>query len=154
MRFCSGSRFCSVGTDVSAGHNLQVNARAPVAQVYDDKSILENFHTVTLIHMLRKFRFDEFLGGDFGCLGDAATPFRRVLESSILATDMSRHFAFVTDLTEMKKRIDAGMSRSEEELEADRLLLCAGLIKCADISNPVSSRGAAYDGGRRGARRL
>jgi hypothetical protein len=115
-----------------------VNARAPVAQVYDDKSILENFHTVTLIHMLRKFHFDEFLGGDFGCLGDAATPFRRVLESSILATDMSRHFAFVTDLAEMKKRMDAGLSRNAEELEADRLLLCAGLIKCADISNPVS----------------
>lgn len=114
-----------------------VNARAPVAQVYDDKSILENFHTVTLIHMLRKFHFDEFLGGDFGCLGDAATPFRRVLESSILATDMSRHFAFVTDLTEMKKRMDAGLSRNAEELEADRLLLCAGLIKCADISNPT-----------------
>ncbi|GAA5879403.1 hypothetical protein JCM3774_005230 [Rhodotorula dairenensis] len=114
-----------------------VNARAPVAQVYDDKSILENFHTVTLIHMLRKFRFDEFLGGDFGCLGDAATPFRRVLESSILATDMSRHFAFVTDLNEMKKRMDAGISRTEEEREADRLLLCAGLIKCADISNPT-----------------
>jgi hypothetical protein len=105
-----------------------VNARAPVAQVYDDKSILENFHTVTLIHMLRKFHFDEFLGGDFGCLGDAATPFRRVLESSI----------FVTDLAEMKKRMDAGLSRNAEELEADRLLLCAGLIKCADISNPVS----------------
>ncbi|GAA5989589.1 hypothetical protein JCM10908_000545 [Rhodotorula pacifica] len=114
-----------------------VNARAPVAQVYDDKSILENFHTVTLIHMLRKFHFDEFLGGDFGCLGAAATPFRRVLESSILATDMSRHFAFVTDLTEMKKRNDAGLTRTEDELEADRLLLCAGLIKCADISNPT-----------------
>lgn len=114
-----------------------VNARAPVAQVYDDKSILENFHTVTLIHMLRKHHFDDLLGGDFGCLGASATPFRRVLESSILATDMSRHFAFVTDLNELRKRTEAGLPRSEEQLEADRLLLCAGLIKCADISNPT-----------------
>lgn len=87
--------------------------------------------------MLRKYHFDDLLGGDFGCLGAAATPFRRVLESSILATDMSRHFAFVTDLTEMRKRTEAGMTRSGEESESDRLLLCAGLIKCADISNPV-----------------
>ncbi|BGP55449.1 3',5'-cyclic-nucleotide phosphodiesterase [Rhodotorula sphaerocarpa] len=114
-----------------------VNARAPVAQVYDDKSILENFHTVTLIHMLRKHHFDDLLGGDFGCLGASATPFRRVLESSILATDMSRHFAFVTDLNELRKRTEAVLPRSEEQLEADRLLLCAGLIKCADISNPT-----------------
>ncbi|GAA5998996.1 3',5'-cyclic-nucleotide phosphodiesterase PDE2 [Rhodotorula paludigena] len=112
-----------------------VNARAPVAQIYDDKSILENFHTVTLIHMLRKHEFDYLLGGDFGRLGDQATPFRKIVEASILATDMSRHFAFVTEITEMGKRF--GQKRPSNDVEADRLLLCSGLIKCADISNPT-----------------
>jgi len=116
----------------------QVNARAPVAQVYDDKSILENFHTVTLTHMLRRHGFDYLLGGDFGHLGDQATPFRKIVEASILATDMSRHFAFVTEITDMGKRAQRKEAPSAgRDLEADRLLLCSGLIKCADISNPV-----------------
>ncbi|GAA6016521.1 hypothetical protein JCM11491_002349 [Sporobolomyces phaffii] len=113
-----------------------VNARAPIAQVYTDKSILENFHNVTLIHMLRKHHFDYLLGGDFGHSGGSATSFRKIVEASILATDMSRHFEFVRELSEMGKSFaekDAGQPR---DIEADRLLLCAGLIKSADISNP------------------
>lgn len=85
--------------------------------------------------MLRKHNFDFLLGGDFGHLGDHATSFRKVLESSILATDMSQHFSFVTRLHEMGKRF--GERRVSTDVEADRLLLCAGLMKCADISNPV-----------------
>lgn len=109
-----------------------------MAQVYEDKSVLENFHTVTLIHMLRRHHFDYLLGGDFGHLGDQATSFRKVLEASILATDMSRHFAFVTQLTELGRRFGERKGLPSTTIEADRLLLCSGLMKCADISNPVS----------------
>lgn len=112
-----------------------------MAQVYEDKSVLENFHTVTLIHMLRRHHFDYLLGGDFGHLGDQATSFRKVLEASILATDMSRHFAFVTQLTELGRRFGERRGLSSATIEADRLLLCSGLMKCADISNPVSPCG-------------
>ncbi|GAA5883544.1 hypothetical protein JCM16303_005478 [Sporobolomyces ruberrimus] len=113
-----------------------VNARAPIAQVYTDKSILENFHNVTLIHMLRKHHFDYLLGGDFGHLGDSATSFRKIVEASILATDMSRHFEFVRELSELGKSFAEKDGTATRDLEADRLLLCAGLIKSADISNP------------------
>ncbi|GAA5943750.1 3',5'-cyclic-nucleotide phosphodiesterase PDE2 [Sporobolomyces koalae] len=113
-----------------------VNARAPIAQVYTDKSILENFHNVTLIHMLRKHQFDYLLGGDFGRLGDQATSFRKILEASILATDMSRHFEFVRELSELGQSFAEKESGQIRDVEADRLLLCAGLIKSADISNP------------------
>ncbi|GAA5985760.1 hypothetical protein JCM5350_005272, partial [Sporobolomyces pararoseus] len=113
-----------------------VNARAPIAQVYTDKSILENFHNVTLIHMLRKHQFDYLLGGDFGHSGDAATSFRKIVEASILATDMSRHFEFVKELSELGKSFAIKDGTKDRDLEADRLLLCAGLIKSADISNP------------------
>ncbi|GAA5911213.1 3',5'-cyclic-nucleotide phosphodiesterase PDE2 [Sporobolomyces salmoneus] len=113
-----------------------VNARAPIAQVYTDKSILENFHNVTLIHMLRKHHFDYLLGGDFGHSGDSATSFRKIVEASILATDMSRHFEFVRELSELGKSFATKDGTRDRDLEADRLLLCAGLIKSADISNP------------------
>lgn len=118
--------------------DFQVNARTPVAQVYDDKSVLENFHTVTLIHMLRRHQFDYLLGGDFGHLGAHATSFRKVVEASILATDMSRHFGFVNQLNDLGRRFGERRGLSSSTIDDDRLLLCSGLIKCADISNPVS----------------
>lgn len=39
-----------------------VNAKTPVAQVYGDKSVLENFHIVTLVQMLRKHGLDHLFG--------------------------------------------------------------------------------------------
>ncbi|GAA5899274.1 hypothetical protein JCM6882_009302 [Rhodosporidiobolus microsporus] len=119
-----------------------VNANAPVAQIYDGKSILENFHTVTLVHMLRKHHFEYLLGGDFGRRGAQATDFRKIVEASILATDMSRHFAILTEINDMAKAVAAAGERkrgerTEKEIEVERMLLCSGLIKCADISNPT-----------------
>ena len=123
--------------NIIANDWFQVNARTPVAQVYEDKSVLEYFHTVTLMHMLRRHGFEDLLGG--GHL-DQATSFRKVLEASILATDMSRHFGFVNEINEMGRRFGerrASGPPSAANLEGDRLLLCSGLMKCADISNPV-----------------
>ncbi|KAK4699221.1 hypothetical protein P7C70_g7042, partial [Phenoliferia sp. Uapishka_3] len=129
----------AIGHDVGhpgLSNAYMVNARTPVAQVYD-KSVLENFHTVTLIHMLRRHNFDYLLGGDFGHLGDQATSFRKVVEASILATDMSRHFGFVNQLNDLGRRFGERRGLSSSTVEEDRLLLCSGLIKCADISNPT-----------------
>ncbi|KAL8292738.1 hypothetical protein RQP46_001350 [Phenoliferia psychrophenolica] len=130
----------AIGHDVGhpgLSNAYMVNARTPVAQVYDDKSVLENFHTVTLIHMLRRHQFDYLLGGDFGHLGDQATSFRKVVEASILATDMSRHFGFVNQLNDLGRRFGERRGGGSNNVEEDRLLLCSGLIKCADISNPT-----------------
>ena len=73
---------------------------------------------------------------DEGKAGET-TDFRQVLLASILATDMSRHFPFVGKLTEMGTRFKANDFKSSS-VQDDRLLLCSGLMKCADISNPVS----------------
>ena len=57
----------------------------------------------------------------------------------MLSTDMSLHFAWIQNLKEFGLGIseDGGDMRSEEA-EVDRVMLCQALIKCADISNPVS----------------
>lgn len=39
-----------------------VNAKTPVAQVYGDKSVLENFHTVTLVQMLKSHGLGHLFG--------------------------------------------------------------------------------------------
>lgn len=67
---------------------------------------------------------------------DEPADFRKVLSVSVLATDMSGHFAYVAKLQEAARRLD-GRIRSVEEIEEDRLLICSCLMKCADISNPV-----------------
>ncbi|SCZ98798.1 BZ3500_MvSof-1268-A1-R1_Chr3-1g05628 [Microbotryum saponariae] len=129
----------AIGHDVGhpgLSNAYMINARTPVAQIYDS-SVLENFHTVTLIHMLRRSGFGHLLGGEFGCLGENATEFRKVLEASILATDMSRHFSFVNEITDLGRRFDERRESDLGSLESDRLLLCSGLMKCADISNPT-----------------
>jgi hypothetical protein len=54
--------------------------------------------------------------------------------SSVLATDMSLHFAWMARL----KDFGASLESTEERIEQDdRIMLCQAIIKCADISNPV-----------------
>lgn len=65
-----------------------------------------------------------------------------MLAASVLATDMSNHFAFVANLQQMACRLKHRI-RGEDEIEADRLLICSGLMKCADISNPTRPHGIA-----------
>ena len=84
------------------------------------------------------------------------TDFRTILFSSILATDMAMHFGWIRELVELGERLaaekerdggglgvsDAGgssVASSEEELvKTDRVRICQAILKCADISNPVS----------------
>lgn len=68
--------------------------------------------------------------------------FRRVLYSSVLATDMSLHFAWIARLKELGESMQDESfltSRDGGEMdEEDRIMICQAIIKCADISNPVS----------------
>jgi hypothetical protein len=125
----------AIGHDVGhpgLSNAYMVNARTPAAQVYNDKSVLENFHSVTLARMLKLHGLGHLLESDNG-----NTDFRQVLLASVLATDMSRHFPFVGKLTDLGARLSNNGYRSTNVRE-DRLLLCSGFMKCADISNPVS----------------
>lgn len=56
--------------------------------------------------------------------------------AAVLATDMSRHFAIVSQLNELGSRLKASNFVSDRVAE-DRLLICSGLMKCGDISNPT-----------------
>jgi hypothetical protein len=67
-----------------------------------------------------------------------------VLYSSILATDMSLHFAWIARLKDLGTSLEDDsflQDRSGGDLdEEDRIMICQAIIKCADISNPVSAR--------------
>ena len=71
---------------------------------------------------------------DLGFLLDrpgAGPSFRQLLLDTVLATDMSVHFAFMDDF----QRFLQGEPFADLK---KRILVCQALIKCADISNPVS----------------
>lgn len=108
--------------------------------MYEDKSVLENMHCMLVVQLLRKYGLGFLIERTKYSSGEQAVPnldqksFRQVLYSSILATDMSLHFAWVQKLKEFDARLNA---REVGAVEDERILICQALIKCADISNPV-----------------
>lgn len=109
--------------------------------MYEDKSVLENMHCMLVVQLLRKYGFGFLIertksSSEAQALSNLdQKSFRQVLYSSILATDMSLHFAWVQRLKEFDDRLKSGEAGAVED---ERILICQALIKCADISNPVS----------------
>lgn len=58
--------------------------------------------------------------------------FRRLLYKTLLATDMSVHFDFMTSFQSL-------LSEAPLDPLKRQVLVCQALIKCADISNPVGA---------------
>ncbi|TDL25150.1 HD-domain/PDEase-like protein [Rickenella mellea] len=118
----------AVGHDVGhPGFNnmFMKNAGAPLSQVYDHKSALEQMHCAFLIPIMKQHGLGHLLEQ-----GNTATPFRKLLFETVLATDMGVHGQF---MQRFKALVDYPPSY---DLPETRLLLCQALIKCADISNP------------------
>ena len=125
----------AIGHDV--GHPGVNNAflvalKAPLAQLYNDKSVLESFHCAAYSQILRRYWKSVF----------EDTAMRGLMISSILATDMGLHFKYMEDLSNLQEKIRQDKSTegwSQQTVDEYRTLTCGLLIKCADISNVVSN---------------
>lgn len=124
----------AIGHDV--GHPGVNNAflvalNAPLAQLYNDRSVLEAFHCAAYSQILRRYWPAAF----------SDVSMRRLMIISILATDMGLHFKYVMDMDNLQERMAAAQSASDglppKATEENRDLVCGLLIKCADISNVV-----------------
>ncbi|KAI8082829.1 uncharacterized protein BX664DRAFT_339159 [Halteromyces radiatus] len=109
-----------------------VNSAAPLALLYNDRSVLESFHSMTLFQLMKKHGLDQISGGS-GTLN--YQEFRKTVVTSILATDMSLHNDYVLKIQEQATRLLDRTPTSKIDEEQERLLLCSAIIKCADISN-------------------
>ena len=124
----------AIGHDV--GHPGVNNAflvalNAPLAQLYNDKSVLEAFHCAAYSQILRRYWNSVF----------EDTEMRSLMINSILATDMGVHQKYMTDLGNLQEKLhhQQGIDGfNAQQLEEYRILACALLVKCADISNVVS----------------
>ncbi|KAI9894080.1 MAG: 3',5'-cyclic-nucleotide phosphodiesterase [Vezdaea aestivalis] len=121
----------AIGHDVGhPGVNNQflVVLKAPLAQLYNDQSVLESFHCAAYSQLLRRHWSSAFQ--------DARM--RTLMIRSILATDMGLHFDYMKKLGFLQEKLhenqgtDGWDGRTQEE---QRTLACSLLIKCADISN-------------------
>lgn len=118
----------AVGHDVGhpgVNNAFLVTLKAPLAQLYNDKSVLESFHCAA---------FSQVLGNHWPKMLEQ----RKMIIDMILATDMGLHFDFMGKLDKLRKKYEkeGGSSAWDEKLTSNyRTLLCALIIKCADISN-------------------
>jgi hypothetical protein len=125
----------AIGHDV--GHPGVNNAflvalNAPLAQLYNDRSVLESFHCAAYSQILRRYWPQAF--------SDATM--RKLMINSILATDMGLHFKYMSDLGNLQSKLAHEKGDidgwSVKVCEEQKDLACGILIKCADISNVVS----------------
>lgn len=102
--------------------------------LYDDKSVLEQMHYALILQVMRHTGLGELLDGWAAHHGESGTlGCKKLLLSTILVTDLSVHDQFMQDFAQL---VDEGGSITDP-FKA-KVLVCQALIKCADISNPVS----------------
>ncbi|KAL2181442.1 uncharacterized protein P884DRAFT_295756 [Thermothelomyces heterothallicus CBS 202.75] len=129
----------AIGHDVGhpgVNNGFLVTLNAPLAQLYNDRSVLESFHCAAYSQILRRYWPSAF--------GDSKM--RHLMISSILATDMGLHFDYMKKLGDLQAKLHANNSTEdwEESVKNEqRALTCALLIKCADISNVTRRHDAA-----------
>lgn len=110
-------------------NSFLINAEHPLALLYNDRSILENFHSFFLFSLLHNAEFN-FLSH---ISKEKYTEFRRIVTTSILATDMAFHYDYVNQI---KCRTESNTQDPfTTKKNSDKLLLVAGVMKAADISN-------------------
>lgn len=139
---CFSIMIAAIAHDVGhAGSNnvFQVKARTALANMYNDKSPLENMHASLLFETLRKpdSNFLELLpSADFENV-------RTKIIDTILETDPSHHFPYVEKL---KARMNKGPISKEKDVpegdedarktnKDDRSLLLQGFVHMWDIGN-------------------
>ena len=123
----------AIGHDVGhpgVNNAFLVTLNAPLAQLYNDRSVLESFHCAAYSQILRRHWPAAFQGVEM----------RQLMISSILATDMGLHFDYMKKLGYLQEKLHENEGTdgwNGRMLEEQRTLACGLLIKCADISNVV-----------------
>ena len=124
----------AIGHDVGhpgVNNAFLVTLNAPLAQLYNDRSVLESFHCAAFSQILRRYWPAAFQAQDM----------RTLLINSILATDMGLHFDYMKKMGFLQRKLEEDGESSKWDgkyREEQRTLICSLLIKCADISNVVS----------------
>ncbi|ORY82446.1 hypothetical protein BCR37DRAFT_347119 [Protomyces lactucae-debilis] len=121
-----------VGLGHDVGHPGVNNAflvatQAPLAVLYNDRSVLENLHGAALSRIL--------------CKHWPATQepvMRKIILELVLSTDMALHFDYMTKFSDINSLLASNelkQNANSASISKLRLIIFAGLVKCADICN-------------------
>jgi len=123
----------AIGHDVGhpgVNNGFLITLNAPLAQLYNDRSVLEAFHCAAYSQILRRHWPAVFQDKKM----------RNLMISSILATDMGLHFDYMKKLGDIQEKLNINNTTegwNGRMLEEQKALACCLLIKCADICNVV-----------------
>ncbi|KPI42752.1 3',5'-cyclic-nucleotide phosphodiesterase regA [Cyphellophora attinorum] len=121
----------AIGHDVGhpgVNNMFLVKLNAPLAQLYNDQSVLEAFHCAAYSQILRRHWPEAFHDRNI----------RQLMIRTILATDMGVHADYMSQLGQLQERIHESKDTdgwTPKDLTQFTTLACGLLIKCADISN-------------------
>ena len=111
-------------------NTFEVNSGSELAMIYNDKSVLENHHCAKAFRLMRRTNCGVLNNLD----AVAVREIRKVMVTSVLATDMAIHFQMVSDIEKKIPRQGEVISFEEDN---DKLFICSVLLHAADLSNPV-----------------
>ena len=123
----------AIGHDVGhpgVNNMFLVKLNAPLAQLYNDQSVLEAFHCAAYSQILRRHWPAAFNNKSL----------RKLMISTILATDMGVHADYMQQMGHLQEKVhqsDSTDGWAPKDKDAFRILTCGLIIKCADISNVV-----------------
>eukprot|EP00817_Percolomonadidae_sp_ATCC50343_P006830 CAMPEP_0117419520 /NCGR_PEP_ID=MMETSP0758-20121206/1059_1 /TAXON_ID=63605 /ORGANISM="Percolomonas cosmopolitus, Strain AE-1 (ATCC 50343)" /LENGTH=578 /DNA_ID=CAMNT_0005200621 /DNA_START=754 /DNA_END=2487 /DNA_ORIENTATION=+ len=109
---------------------FEVRARTENALLYNDQSVLENYHLTNTFRLMQQQPFNIFADMD----PDEENQVRQKVIQTVLSTDVSRHFAIIS---QVRASILKKFHKNKPE---DKSTLCKLLLKCADVSNPTKPR--------------
>lgn len=112
---------------------FHVNSQSELAVLYNDQSVLENFHLSRAFAILRDKRT---------CLLDPLDveeqkEVRETMITMVLATDMSQHRRHLEELDRALNKKHTDGTWFSYDVKADRLLCLSMALHAADLSNPT-----------------
>jgi len=107
-------------------NNFQITTYSPLAILYNDHSILENYHLAKTFQLTRKPE-NNFL---VNLSEPEHRELRKLVINCVLATDIARH-------VEITAKFGSILETFSRENKEHRHMLLEILLKCADISNPT-----------------
>ncbi|CAO3648880.1 unnamed protein product [Cunninghamella blakesleeana] len=123
-----------IGHDI--GHpgvtnSFMINTSTSLSLLYNDQSVLENFHSMVLCHLIQKY-----WSGDT-CKDKNLIEFRTKIIRAILSTDIALHQCYMDKIKIYQPSLISMVKNKQSTLENidQKMALLNGFIKCVDISN-------------------
>ena len=111
---------------------FEINSRSPLAINYNDKSVLENYHSSLTFKILEKADCNIFED-----LGSAMfKSIRKLILECILNTDMALHFKLISNMNQRLGDIEESPLGTRE---TDSESMSAFLVHCSDLAHPTKN---------------